>query len=341
MKRATAAVMSVLAFAMLVPASDSAHAQPKPPSSEPKPETRTMLYDIGPLVRVSEAPPAGPQGFAPGQPVPAATSGNLMVDAVIRLIEDTVMPESWKDNGGATGAIREMNGSLVITQSAEAHEQIARLLDQLTEQRLRQVRVRLHWVYATPQALRELQDGKPVVPQEVEPAALAKLPKDAVHQQGEIVCFSGQSVTLQSGRSHAYVSELRPVVGAQAVGIEPAIQSFQDGLSATISPTILIGGKYVLLSVNNTVSEGGEAAPVDLRGAARVSTTQPDGTIISLPASVGVSLVQRPNTLSQSLRTTLRVPIGKLVAVGGMTLEPSKDQTDAPQLLLLVEVTTS
>jgi type II secretory pathway component GspD/PulD (secretin) len=302
-----------------------------------------MIYDIGPLIRVQDVTtsgqPGAPSGLFQGQPAPAPAVS--MVDAVIKLVQDTIMPETWKDNGGTIGSIREMNGALVITHTPEGHEQIAQLLDQLTEQRLRQVRVRLHWVYASPQALRELQDGKPVVPQEVEPHALEKLPKEAVHQQGDIVCFSGQTVTLQSGRAHAYVSELTPVVGAQAVGLEPAIQTFQDGLSATVSPTILIGGKYVLLSVNSTVSEWGEAPPVDVHGAARIATTQPGGAIVAQPAGVGQTLVQRPNTLSQSLRTTLRVPIGKLVAVGGMTLEPSKDQTDAPQLLLLVEVTTS
>lgn len=51
-----------------------------------------------------------------------------MVDSVTRLIEDTVDTDSWKDNGGSAGAIRELAGRLIITQTPSGHRQVLNLL---------------------------------------------------------------------------------------------------------------------------------------------------------------------------------------------------------------------
>jgi hypothetical protein len=50
------------------------------------------------------------------------------VDSITRLIEDTVNTDSWKDNGGSLGALRELAGRLIITQTPAAHRQIVGLL---------------------------------------------------------------------------------------------------------------------------------------------------------------------------------------------------------------------
>lgn len=53
------------------------------------------------------------------------------VEEVIQLIMDTVETDTWQDNGGRVGAITEMNGSLVITQTRPAQREIVRLLETL------------------------------------------------------------------------------------------------------------------------------------------------------------------------------------------------------------------
>ena len=53
------------------------------------------------------------------------------MDNITRLIEDLVDTDSWKDNGGSIGTIRELGGRLVIGQTPAAHRQIAALLDTL------------------------------------------------------------------------------------------------------------------------------------------------------------------------------------------------------------------
>jgi hypothetical protein len=54
-----------------------------------------------------------------------------IVDAVIKLIEDTIDSDNWKDNGGAIGSIRELSGILIIQNTPEALDKIESLLDEL------------------------------------------------------------------------------------------------------------------------------------------------------------------------------------------------------------------
>ena len=52
------------------------------------------------------------------------------------------------------------------------------------------------------------------------------------------------------------------------------------------------------------------------------------------------SNVQRPLTMVQQMHTTLRIPLGKTILVGGMTSDARPAATGAPQTLLLIEVTS-
>lgn len=53
-------------------------------------------------------------------------------DQVIKAIETFVDPNTWVDTGGELGRIQEVNGKLLIQQTAAAHEKIAELLKLLT-----------------------------------------------------------------------------------------------------------------------------------------------------------------------------------------------------------------
>lgn len=53
------------------------------------------------------------------------------VDCVVKLIEDSVCTDSWQDNGGISGKIRDLNGRLIIVQTWRAHQDIARLFRQI------------------------------------------------------------------------------------------------------------------------------------------------------------------------------------------------------------------
>jgi hypothetical protein len=65
-------------------------------------------------------------------PAPTTAPVHITVDEAIeyltKMIEDFCDVDSWKDNGGSVGALREFNGWLVITQTPEAHAKIVQLL---------------------------------------------------------------------------------------------------------------------------------------------------------------------------------------------------------------------
>ena len=60
---------------------------------------------------------------------------------IINLIQTNVDYEGWQDNGGTTGRIQQLNGNLIITNTARNHREVANLLRQLREIRELQINV--------------------------------------------------------------------------------------------------------------------------------------------------------------------------------------------------------
>ncbi|MFN0011831.1 MAG: hypothetical protein ACKVS8_09335 [Phycisphaerales bacterium] len=61
------------------------------------------------------------------------------VRKLVSLIQTTVATDSWRDRGGETGSMQELNGSLIITTTPSNHREIASLLSQLRDVRSLQV----------------------------------------------------------------------------------------------------------------------------------------------------------------------------------------------------------
>ena len=61
----------------------------------------------------------------------ASLTGQECIDLLIRFIQEIVLPDSWRDNGGQDGSIRETGGLLIITQSPENHLKVQTLLKNL------------------------------------------------------------------------------------------------------------------------------------------------------------------------------------------------------------------
>jgi general secretion pathway protein D len=65
-----------------------------------------------------------------------------MIQALIDLITNTIDPPSWAGDAG----IREMHGQLVVTQTAQNHQALAKLLDQLREAHGMQVSIEARFI---------------------------------------------------------------------------------------------------------------------------------------------------------------------------------------------------
>jgi hypothetical protein len=63
---------------------------------------------------------------------PAADERQRRADALVALIENQIEPASWKQRGGQVGAIREINGQLIVTQTPQNQQKLAKLLGDIT-----------------------------------------------------------------------------------------------------------------------------------------------------------------------------------------------------------------
>lgn len=64
-----------------------------------------------------------------------------LMDRILEILQTNVDFEGWRDNGGETGVIQELNGNLIITNTAKNHREIQGLLNQLREIRSVQINV--------------------------------------------------------------------------------------------------------------------------------------------------------------------------------------------------------
>lgn len=91
------------------------------------------VYDVRDLVAAAapDAKPAGPSGGClmgvGGSP------GDDAAENLVRLIGDTIVPDSWRDAGGSVGAIRYFGGRLTIVQTRDNHRRVRDLLALLRE----------------------------------------------------------------------------------------------------------------------------------------------------------------------------------------------------------------
>lgn len=72
-------------------------------------------------------------GYQPPREGVDRRSRQDMIDDLLSLIERSVDPDTWKDNGGNIGAMRQMYGELIVTQTRATHARIDRFLQTLRQ----------------------------------------------------------------------------------------------------------------------------------------------------------------------------------------------------------------
>ena len=72
-----------------------------------------------------------------------------LVDQIVGIIQENIDPEGWRELGGDTGTLQELNGNLIITNTVRNHRQIEGLLSQLREIRALQINVESRFLKVT------------------------------------------------------------------------------------------------------------------------------------------------------------------------------------------------
>jgi hypothetical protein len=278
--------------------------------------------------------------FSGGGKGPSGPDTKALSNELLKLIEDNIAPDTWKDNGGSLGAIHEIKGSLVITQTQANHALIAGLLEELNSDQGGMVRVSADWLLMPSSQVSKLT--KPAAAKEkeqaiteVDPAVLKNLPPGTKHFSGQTLSRNGQIVYLVSGLSRSVVVSNIPVVSTGVAAYSTDVSTIGGGLCLEVNPRVNWSFNNALLTLYSTFSDPANihASAVTFPGA----TTQPGGINLAPPAG-GPQPFSR---VVQDMRTTVRVPLGITFIAGTMTLNPQTQDTDEQQLVLIVKVTAS
>ncbi|NQT13929.1 MAG: hypothetical protein HQ582_14340 [Planctomycetes bacterium] len=299
--------------------------------------------------RGSVSPRSGQGGSGGGGPSPSN------VDELIRAIVTLADPESWSDVGGP-GDIAYFGGLLLVLQTPATHKIIEEFLEMIRSEgaTARTAIVDAHWLLLESAQLTELlgvdsasHDGRSRLP--IDPAALEKLAQEVPGYRGRITCFSGQTVHVASGSRRSVVVGAIPVVGS-APAYQPIMAVPNLGIILEVTPSLLPGADEAILDVYSTVTKWDEPDPPIQIGSRFPAGQQPvgmAGETVETPGGTASVTVDRINIPTQQLATTLRVPLGKPVLVGGLTLDPAKIESAEPgeanhrQLYLVVRVSAA
>jgi beta-lactamase regulating signal transducer with metallopeptidase domain len=315
----------------------------------------TRVYDVRDLiVPIPDYEPPAVEDMKANRPRPlekpqtqlekdadAERTRQAAIDRVEKLIKETVEPPVWEK----TSRLRELNGQLIITAPPRLQEEIAGLIGQLRETRAVQVCVEARFLAvddevlaALPPDLRRTVDGElraakdpvrvgagDVKPPDKAPEPPAKdAPKVVVLDRGQvdqllkavqasahsttvtaprITLFNGQGAYVMVATSRAYPADY--IVIKENDGrtrYEPQVAVVQAGVMFWARATAGADRTFATLSLRPRLTQlvGMDTVPWD--------RSPPDQKLT----------VQRPNLLSSELATTVSVPDGKTLLMGGL-----------------------
>lgn len=242
-------------------------------------------------------------------------------------IREAVAPTTWRAAGGDVASLCEAKGHLIITQTLNNHKAIEALLNELREALVRgpMVTVSARWVALPADKGDKLLAGgvKEVTPTML--AAAGAKTKYTVKACG----FSGRAFHAAAGPVKSYVTNVEPVVAEKAAAYRPIVQKLLLGAALAVRPTLCPGRDEAVLSIRSVVGEpkAPEAPPVQV--VLRADTEK---------ASSPVRSLDRLDLLVHTLRSTVRVRLGKATLIGAMTAAGAKG---GELLCLIVEVTAT
>jgi len=307
------------------------------PKQEPLPPLVLRTYDVGDLLIEREdypleVDPLGFAGLTVTYPTPDDSGGGFgdlfgssaaatteppvgsqeLVDIIQRAVNNAadLKVAAWSDEGGPA-ALEYVDQLLIVTQTDQGHKKVEELLALLRTQRLGGpiVTIDARWVLLDDVGAAALAgDPKAPQPQEVSAAALDKAGAKVAYR-GHVTCFDRQVVHLQSGRLSTYLQGAKPVVSDKAVGADPKVGAVFAGATLQVRPVLAADGAAAILDLRSNVSELKEL---------RQRPMPEFGQVEGKAESVKLNL-EMPDVIVNTLRSSVRVPLGKTVLIGGMT----------------------
>ena len=302
---------------------------------------------------------------------PAVVSGSSPTPYYNEPANPTNSVASSKPQPQGQGELQMLGNTLIVRQTPAVHQEIQQLLDQLREGSgvRKTVAIDARWLVLDSDDLDRLMQVDKKGQRRIDRDALADFTRRPTSIRGLMNCFSGQLVYLVGGTRRNVVSGYIPVVGSldepqpsnvqlaslgggarisyaqlgggnapsrsSGVGYQPIVEKPNFGTLLEIRPTLVVKANHAVVDLRSTVTTQGKQIPAPRSG-------------IGNPA---VPNIDRFTVETQELATTLSVPLGQPVLVGGLTYvnntlpsrkTPGKTQTtenrETPQLYLILEL---
>jgi general secretion pathway protein D len=292
-----------------------------------------------------------------------------LVAQVIKLITDTVATDSWRENGGSVGSIKELSGQLIVTQTPENQSALQALLDQLREYRAIQITIETrfltvqrnflenigldfnfafnlnnpnHWSpitvsnntssftanpsSAAPGSLGGAAQGLNVAATFLDDFQVSFLLQATQAEQNNtiltaprVTLFNGQRGYVVVANEQAYVSNLTPIVANGAVSFQPTIGYANSGIVLDVTGTVSADRKYVTMTLRPTLNDLQALVPFTFQGAASIPSSA-GGGLGTIVTGIGAATIEEPVIQTTQVRTTVSVPDGGTLLLGGQTI---------------------
>ncbi len=282
-----------------------------------------------------------------------SSAGQSSMDDLINAIKVTISPELWNAEGG--GSVAKLGNALIISADVDTHDQIDAMLNLFRKRwgSVRTVSLEAYWLWLTEAELAPALVEAPARPGQgddiktfglIKADAWKKILADrqnaeSKHRAGwraKITCYNGQTVSTVSGTQRLAVVQVRPIISRGEddkpqgrVAYRPEVNLIQEGAALQVTPIASVSGETVLLDVHSRVclpEEKPAAQPKEV-----VKQIHAEGD----PAQI-VEVIDRSRLAVQRFSTTLRVPVGEPMLVGGMTFS-SRPQPGEANLYLFVK----
>lgn len=318
-----------------------------------------------------------------------------LVEQIIQLIQDTVASDTWKDNGGTIGAVRELSGQLIVTQTPENQNAIGKLLEKLRETRAIQVNIETRFLSVSRNFLEDVgidfdfrfnYEDNPYDPLIPNPATGFPQPIPGVNgvapiqinnntanfttasqletgitgnlagsfstpnfttsvsafldnfqatmliraSQGSrnlttvtaprVTLFNGQRAYVFVGVQRWIVSDLEPVTGTGSSAFNPTPSALSTGVTLDVQATVSSDRKYVTLTLRPQLSRLISLQVFPVTGTVNDGGTGGGGTGGGTGSTTTTGFIQLPEIEITEVRTTVSVPDGGTLLLGGQTL---------------------
>lgn len=147
-----------------------------------------------------QSPFTGTGGAGPGAGMDPRPTREERVRQIIDIIQANVDPSGWKDTGGETGALQELNGSLIITNTPGNHREIVGLLSKLREIRNMQINVETKFLLVNQNWFEQIGFDLDVVINANNNQVRTARANDANAQPSDFFDFSANGATTGNGR---------------------------------------------------------------------------------------------------------------------------------------------